>query len=105
MLYVLTNRDDIFSLRVSTLTLTKMVISGLRPTGLIWSLVCHKEFVYIVRWDINVGTAVYKCVVEQNGSLRAVGSSDTCTCLHICYMQILDTGKNFPIYNGPFTMV
>ena len=74
VLYVLTSRDDIFSLRVSTLTLTKMVISGLRPTGLIWSLVCHKEFVYIVRWDVDIGTAVYKCVVEQNGSLRAVGS-------------------------------
>ena len=28
VLYVLTSRDDIFSLRVSMLTLTKMVISG-----------------------------------------------------------------------------
>ena len=73
VLYILTHnlhvhsKDEVFSLNVSTLTLTKMVISGLQSTGKINSLVCHNEFIYIAHID-----GVYKCIIEDNSSLRVI---------------------------------
>ena len=88
VLYVLTRDGGIFSLRVSTLTLTKMTISGLQSSGHIWSLQCHNEFVYVYEFiSDTLCAAVYKCIIEHSGSsLRVIGS---CAWVHKGHSHVL----------------
>ena len=65
ILYILASDDEIFSLRVSTLTLTKMTITVLYPIGSMRSLVCHGQVIYIAQY----GGAVYRCTIEGDRSL------------------------------------
>ena len=62
---VLTSGNEIFSLNISTLTLTKMVISGLQST--IVGLLCHNQAIYIAQ------DAISKCSIEGSCSLRVTG--------------------------------
>ena len=74
VLYILTTNGEIFSLQVSTLNLTKMVISGVQSTGsvCVYGLLCHNGFIYI-QWNTD-GYHVSKCIIEHNSSLRAISS-------------------------------
>ena len=67
VLYILTKDNEIFSLSLSTLTFTKMVINGLervygRSSHGIDMLVYHNEYIYIM---LSTGT-VYKCIIEES---------------------------------------
>ena len=74
VLYMLTRDDEIFSLHISSLTLTKMVVSGLQSGGHIQMLQCHDGLIYIVQWFAFNGSTIYKCIIDDNISLRAIGS-------------------------------
>ena len=70
VLYILTSNSEIFSLNISTLTFTKMVISGLQSTSHnIRRLLCHNQAIYIAQYD---GT-ISKCSIEGSCSLRVTG--------------------------------
>ena len=89
ILYVLVE-NEIFSLRDSTLALTKMVISGLSHGVSILNLLCHDEFIYIT-CQLNVQDhrcTVYKCIIEDERTLKPIGSYNDhtysqamCTCV------------------------
>ena len=75
MLYILTDSYEIYSLRISTLTLTKMDISGLESRKHIEVLLCHDGFIYIVQWfGSHIGATIHKCAIERSSGLRAIGS-------------------------------
>ena len=69
VLYILTTDDEIFSLNISTLTLTKMVISGLQFISHIMRLLYHNQAIYIAQYD---GT-ISKCSIEGSCSLKVTG--------------------------------
>ena len=74
VLYVLVG-NEIFSLNVSTLTHTKMVMGGLhaQQSGPILSLLCQDEFIYITH-GMQLNYILYKCIVKDDHILNPVGS-------------------------------
>ena len=88
VLYILTTGNEIFSFNISTLTLTKMVISGLQSISYMTRLPCHNQAIYIAQYD---GT-ISKCSIE--GSLRVTGR---CYLPH-AYYRISLTINDGPLY-------
>ena len=90
VLYILTI-DEIFSLNISTLTLTKMVISGLQSTSHeIVRLLCHNQAIYIAD---PYGSTISKCSIEGSCSLRVTGR---------CYLPLGYYGiSSLAINDGP----
>ena len=94
VLYILTAGDEIFSLNISTLTLTKMVISGLQSTShIMHRLLCHNQAIYIAYVE-PYGIAISKCSIEGSCSLRVTGrcyDGPLYACSVGCNMYVIDS--------------
>ena len=70
VLYVLTEHSEIFSLCVTTLSVSKMMVSGLQSPNPILRILCWDEFIYVLHY----GT-VSKCVIDDDNLKVTVMSS------------------------------